>query len=650
MRLKKLAFNGLFSYATESVLELSERVVFVGPNNSGKSNLFKIIQILSDSLRSDGRLESSMVSQLCDDNPYIDADIDLSDDEARVLVDFLKCGNDGSRLHMMSLSELDQAYRVNQISIRVAWRRMHDGSGDNARVIIKFPNCGFALRGEISDGILHAEPLNATSDAPDRSHAPQNSQSLNTFLRMIFETHNPANSAHSSLRNFHVVVHNPVVINKHNLGKIDDYHRSQILGLLHKLGVEGAVTLSLPLVIGILLSNHTVYVADNSGSVSLHAKDEFGYRGYGGDGPNAPKRDATLAEKIVASLAYAETLERGGHNMAQFLFSLKNSPRLSDIKRYQTIRKEFKGVFGSTVDVFLKHRRIPTSDEYVSVPTPEISITDDGLLEHVRLEQVGAGARSVLYLLTATLGVRDSITMLDEPGANLHPQLLQAVMNALAAAQSTQIFVVTHSPTLLQYEIIRGASVVYVRTEGPESFKSSTIETAENPESNIKMLMYRIDPSVFFARLVILVEGPSDSALLCLSHDKSVDDPKYDLASNNITVVSVGGNTGFKTHTDLLDAYNIPWVALSDKDSEHLFKADISRISENGIDGDGPVYLLSEDLEAWMESMDPDTFKEAQSRSKPQTAILFCKFTTKPEAMRPVLDFLKTCVDKACNA
>jgi len=70
---------------------------------------------------------------------------------------------------------------------------------------------------------------------------------------------------------------------------------------------------------------------------------------------------------------------------------------------------------------------------------------------------VPAGAIELLSVLTAVIAARGGILLLDEPGQNLHPtkqvELLRAI-GRLALEQGTQVVIVTHSPYMLDPELI----------------------------------------------------------------------------------------------------------------------------------------------------------------------------------------------------
>ncbi|MFP3209771.1 MAG: AAA family ATPase, partial [Nitrososphaeria archaeon] len=70
---------------------------------------------------------------------------------------------------------------------------------------------------------------------------------------------------------------------------------------------------------------------------------------------------------------------------------------------------------------------------------------------------VPAGAIELLSVLTAVIAARGGVLLLDEPGQNLHPtmqvELLRAI-GRLALERGTQVVIVTHSPYMLDPELI----------------------------------------------------------------------------------------------------------------------------------------------------------------------------------------------------
>ena len=275
--------------------------------------------------------------------------------------------------------------------------------------------------------------------------------------------------------------------------------------------------------------------------------------------------------------------------------------------------------------------------------------------------QIGTGALQVLYLLAAAHGIRESVVLLDEPGINLHPEMLQAMMGTVGAGETaSQFLIITHSPELLGHELFdRGSDLIYVRKKsGSEVLALSDDGGAgERWRQERKNLKHQIDVRVFFANLVILVEGRSDQIMLAeVAEHKAREDTKYDLARKNISTVMVDGKDNFEKYMELLGAYDIPYVILADRDDgnakhEDLFEgmetADFP--SDCGSSIGANIVLMKGKLEELMESMDERAYKAAKRRNKVSTTIRFCRAVLQenPERMCRVVAFLDHCIERA---
>ena len=86
--LKKLKCQGLYSYEEPFELETSNQMIIVGPNNSGKSNFFKLIGLVVDTFLNRKRLENYEIANNAF-NPILEIHLELSKGETKKIVDFL---------------------------------------------------------------------------------------------------------------------------------------------------------------------------------------------------------------------------------------------------------------------------------------------------------------------------------------------------------------------------------------------------------------------------------------------------------------------------------------------------------------------------------------------------------------------------------
>ena len=240
--------------------------------------------------------------------------------------------------------------------------------------------------------------------------------------------------------------------------------------------------------------------------------------------------------------------------------------------------------------------------------------------------------------------------MLDEPGINLHPTILQGVMDGIHEKDSgNQIFIITHSVDLLRYEVSRNAHIVHIGNAGGQSRICQDAYKSIKLKKEPREVAHVIDPAVFFTRRVILVEGESDRALLDIFGRMAAQDSKYNLPLRNIAVASAGGRGGFENYRKLLDECGISWKILADKDAECVFEHDaVSWICKDGVEGDGPIYLLKGDLETFLKDLNPAVWKKSLRKSKVATVLKYTKrlLEKKPDTVpAPVAEFLDRCVE-----
>ena len=666
VRLKRLVVEGLFSYTEMQKVVFSGRAVIVGPNNAGKSNLFRAVNVLADELLHKRNLPASKTSE-SDHNPCIEADISLSPHEIDTLVDFFSCSaqpvhlDDG--MFLVPDAESNKGC-LGSITVKIEWERVPKGLGVNPRVEIQFPECGFALRGPLDKGEFVAGPIGGEHLSERRPRYVQ----FNMFVKEILESGDPKSGAESFFQSKDAI-HYPVSF---SIDDIDLKSQLKVKDLMRWLDIE-AGSISLPLVLGTMLKKGTVHATENRNLLQDEVAEMFRRLTIGTSDPDGfgYRYNSELLDMFAYnSLNHTDTLKNDGGNIAQFLFSLKNSPDRSDTERYRAIEERFRRIFGDqdlAIEPILEY---PVVDSlgYGSrqFPRPRLVVADGRMRERLSLEQVGAGVRGVIYLLAAAYGTKDSVIMLDEPEINLHPAMLREVMEEMEEdGSNNQILITTHSPELLDYEMFdRGSDVIHVSkkdgsvTRGPWS-NSVVNEWLKEERERLK---HQIDARVFFARLAVLVEGRSDqSVLLGVAEYKAKEDPEYNLSRQNIAVIDVHGKDNFEKYGDLLDAYQIPYVILADRDDgnekhektfQNMKTAEFPSDCESGIDAD--IVLVKNDLEHLLENIDGNAFRGARKAgrgSNVAVAIEFCKIVqgTDPQKLCPFTAFLDYCVGRIPN-
>ena len=252
-----------------------------------------------------------------------------------------------------------------------------------------------------------------------------------------------------------------------------------------------------------------------------------------------------------------------------------------------------------------------------------------GLLDFA---SIGIGAMETLFLLSMCFVNRDKVILLDEPAANLHPTQIRRLMREIASAgdqdsKSGQVAVITHSPTLASLGLLsRTNEIVRVSRREHSIVAQPSGEDREWIEENLATF-HLLKSDVFFARGVVLVEGPSDRFFLEAILDGSLDQ------SGDIAVVDVGGKKSFKKFRRLLGIFEIPHVILADGDAKEKFDPDeVVEIDTEDVpkaeDGTGRrVCILGKTLEGFLSDLEPVLCAELEKEyeTKPERAYHFAE-------------------------
>ena len=666
MRIDSLECSGLLSYEAETEIKFPNHAVIVGPNNAGKSNIFRIIRIMLEAL--DGKQPTASQISRAKDTAFVKAEMDFSDDERGLLSEFFGYYNPDSRPPRVAKHpDYEQIGEfLSSVTVRIGWTRDARGAGSAPRLTVSFPQCGFKLSGDLGQ----AELVVSGIDAQDGVF-PGDPIEFPEFCARVFQNQDPVSGFADFAASGKTAVHSPVSFSDEAIDCMPSAkEKSGAIALKRRLGHgRKDETLTLPSVLGSILSRKIVH-ASAGGLLRRPFREiyEALMEDVEGDYEFTKRYNMRVSERLrVLDMGYEEKLDLDGGNVAQFLFALKNSTRWRDREAFEKIQDGFADAFHGQlrVDVALNYEWTDLGNSYAKYNVPsfmQVLFTDS--TGSAAPDQIGAGALQVLYLLAAAHGIKESVVLLDEPGINLHPAMLQTIMGTVGAGQTeSQFLIITHSPELLGHEVFdRGGDLIYVRKKGG----SEAIDlwgdggAGEWWCKERKRLKHQIDVRVFFANFVVLAEGVSDQSVLAgVAEYKAHGDQKYNLARENILIVRVDGKKNFPKYIRLLDSYKIPYVILADRDNdcdethEELFGNKRTAVFPSGCEpfAGADVVLVEKNLEDVLKSMDKEAFKKAKKAgggSKVAVAIEFCKTMSKDaDKLCRVTAFLDHCIECA---
>lgn len=661
VRLTDFRISNLYSYDTvENQISFSQTNVIVGPNDSGKSNILRTIELAVDSVGTQTLIENSAVYRL-GGNPKLEGRFQFSDSEVGLLVDFLGAYPDRSPASIIRVHRFENRTRLldsmKELHLEITWEPTNATSLWPTHTF-SFDHLGLKVHSNSPSG-----PVFATRKFPLKQGSLDQGQ-FPTFLdKLASPDQEESAEAHQTLESEGKHFQIPTIyLNNIDNPTVNGPYLDRIMMLCGK-GSSRMNNLSFCEVIGSILKKG--FFISKGGTIFLRKTRILERRTENG---------RSMTEEIQSSINYSMPLDQDGWNLSEYLFRLKNSPEPSEREMFTLIQTQLHNLFPTlAVDVVLLPMKDSESGNVNSqVPRlfyPKITFKDFRNAKNFYIDGVGAGVSESLFLLTALLGLKESVVLLDEPAVNLHPLQMKALFHAIESTQN-QLVIVTHSSSLIHNILFdRGASLVYVRRPADRSEVKVIDLENEWSETDRYRLSYQIDARIFFARHVLLCEGESDRKfleMLTVQYDMKLD-------THEDVVVGVSGKNNFKKYTNLLEHLGIPFCIVADGDGNAAFPPDLSKraqeyssaphysIIEVGAFGrgvKGRVFFFESRIEEFLKSLDGDRYEEAtkdSDKSKPSLTYAIAKGLTPKQldglesSLKPILEHAFETAKRANN-
>ena len=343
------------------------------------------------------------------------------------------------------------------------------------------------------------------------------------------------------------------------------------------------------------------------------------------------------------------SLKDDGSNLQSYLFWLQNSNMADERKKYSAIQKSFEDMMESqnlSFDLSIIEKVVKPEEGTVGgtrakvYPDRVTVVFNDtlyGSSNSKNFTSVGGGIRETLFLLTKCMGQSNEIVLMDEPATNLHPTHIRSLMNKIFTFrnnidESSQIIVITHSPVLANLGLLSSVDeIIRVDKMANSHIVQPSKKDKEWLADNLATF-HQLKSDVLFAKGVMLVEGPSDRIFLenILGRSK-----EFDIAEGDITILEVGGFKSFPKFRRLVEIFDIPFVILADNGAQNRFEQEeIRGLNPTSVFQEGEdeveqqkVYVLEKDLEGYLSSLNQNLYQETSTEygTKPEIAYHFIK-------------------------
>ncbi|MFI1585778.1 TOPRIM nucleotidyl transferase/hydrolase domain-containing protein [Embleya sp. NPDC020630] len=349
-----------------------------------------------------------------------------------------------------------------------------------------------------------------------------------------------------------------------------------------------------------------------------------------------PARRRFSLEELAGPLDLSD-----GSNVAARLYRLKNGTR-EQREGFRRAREMFHDVTGARLDV----QAFAETDGMV------VDVMIDAGRGERRAEFCGAGLQEAVLLAVLTAGGPGRVIVLDEPAVQLHPTMQRRI--ATTALRAGQALLITHSADLVPVATTDDLERIVRLAPGPDG--ATTVRRVAPAASVsdrarwIRNLAAADTRALLFARAVILCEGATETG--ALGHWwNTADRPGPEAA--NVPLLDVGGDNAFGSYIDYLTAFGIPWVVIADGPALRCTSGLAKQLARQGLqppdqpddaddftawndywksagvftlaDGFGHDGGKSGELEAYLQRLDPQTFEQVcnETKSKPHRGALF---------------------------
>ena len=602
MKIKKIRLQNFLSFGNSTQeVDFSKLSTIVGPNDSGKTNVFRAIEVVANVM--DGN-QIPLAAYYHDKNfelpPKIEIDLKINDEEKETLVNFFTC----SCLYDNILT--------------------HEDDNEAARKILKkiLDEKGKDFFSNFFDELTIIVNTEGKSNYPAQYYFKMGKNGENLFYRMHYFDREPHKhgGSHSIRRLEHVIL---------------DKAKTQFPELNDFIANSGGV---IPNFENFALDLLTV-IYDECDENTCVAPTGFQFNEYEANHESIPEfirlrdfirrmdaeKDGITFMSIISILFKSsltkianlrstpkpildpqdlfyekEMLNLSGTNLVKVLYSLSQSDDPLVKERFRSIVSEFgKLANGLKLEMTFRPKMVEvTNREIISIGdgadlkinnianlgianrTKNVARQEVGLQVikngiPIPIELISAGITELVVLLTALIGQQNKVILLDEPAANLHPILQQRIMQIIQNAvqkNSNQVVMITHSPFLIIPENLEHVCKFSSSINGTEILNlGKTIESmGDNTGIQLVGRLHRSEVrEILFQRGIVMVEGPSDKIVLEKIDQYFADnnmDEGPSIGENEWFVLDVGGKKSLLVMLKLAQKLKIPHISVLDYD------------------------------------------------------------------------------------
>lgn len=567
MKVERLRAKNILSY-DQLDIPFRDFNVFVGPNNSGKSNLFRCIEVIQDIIKGKQFQYPELLQHNVDEPSFsVDLSVALDQTELALLERFLRLcirevesATQNQNLNWPKVATPEQIKQIRQAFLGPFTEEFVPRIiGAMSHGVIRFEYFGFPGQHPLIRYLLPTMLGEETGIALNNEAIGPRRPVLNDTLLRHFTNRLSELANQTSLEEAVRQSQNADEFLRFSLGKgysisslmlqwneIMNTGNASLLAKATQLSKE--IGLEFPVGGQLYLGQFLFKLIQNS----LVIAEEFRAR---------PDLTLGLDESVPVEGSFES------ERLALVLFRLMTRDDASKAK-YEKLGDAFAQTFN-------KRFQFDVSSNEVTIDREKktrigVSVKNVGLGRSFPIQFTGAGLAEALYILTLVIGLQRKVILLDEPASHLHPTTQRRLLDELIRVnRDNQVAVITHSPFMIPSSRLSDVARFYLE-DG-----STRYTTLVEKEEDLPRIMKMVERSprllsAIFSDKVILFEGEYEQAALLTWFPKC--NPPLVLYDTNVEYVTVGGHSSFLSYYNLLKSWHIPSFSIGDNKAQDATK------------------------------------------------------------------------------